>query len=95
MMTSVWNLGRGPQQYHNLEEVIESYLELKRMVAVDGTLLAKDIALSEDDFVQGEVFDRDPDGGNYQAYLGNSGPEATHFYHESVRLHFLKLPLDS
>ena len=55
------------------------------MVAVDGTLLAKNIALSEVNFVQDKVFDRDPDKEDYEGYMGNSGPDATHFYHNTVR----------
>ena len=55
------------------------------MVAVDGTLLAKNIALSEVNLVQDNIFDRDPDKEDYQGYMGNWGPEATHFYHNTVR----------
>ena len=55
------------------------------MVALDGTLLAKNIALAEDNFIQEKVFDRDPDKEDYEGYMGNSGPDATHFYHDSVR----------
>ena len=57
------------------------------MVAVDGTLLGKSIELSEEDFVQEKVFDRDPDKEEYQGYMGNYGPEATHFYHDTVQNH--------
>ena len=56
------------------------------MVAVDGTLLAKNIALSEVNLVQDNIFDRDPDKENYEGYMGNSGPDATHFYHNTVRV---------
>ena len=57
------------------------------MVAVDGTLLAKDIALSEVNLVQDNIFDRDPDREDYEGYMGNSGPDATHFYHHTVPSH--------
>ena len=59
------------------------------MVAVDGTLLAKNIALSEVNLVQENVFDRAPDKEDYEGYMGNSGPDATHFYHDTVRIHTL------
>lgn len=61
------------------------------MVALDGTLLAKNIALAEDNFIQEKVFDRDPDKEDYEGYMGNSGPDATHFYHDSVRNHTFKI----
>ena len=75
------------QQYHTINDLCYRSLELKRMVAVDGTLLAKGIKMSEDDFVQENVFDRAPDKEDYQGYMGNWGPEATHFYQDTVRRH--------
>lgn len=60
------------------------------MVALDGILLAKNVALAEDNFIQ-EVLDRDPDKEDYEGYMGNSGPDATHFYQDSVRNHTFKL----
>ena len=57
------------------------------MVAFDGTLLAENIAVSEVNFIQGNVFDRDPDKEDYEGYMGNSGPDATHFYHHTVQSH--------
>lgn len=61
------------------------------MVALDGLLLAKNVALAEDNFIQEEVFDQDPDKEDYEGYMGNSGPKATHFYQDSVRNHTFKL----
>lgn len=55
------------------------------MVALDGTVLAKDVRLSEDDFVQTNAFDRAPDEEKYQGYMGNYGPDATQFYRDTVR----------
>ena len=57
------------------------------MLALDGTTLAKTKGVRVDDFVQEKVFDRDPDKEDYQGYMGNWGPEATHFYHDSVPHH--------
>lgn len=82
---------RHQKKYHKIEYVNLSSLQLKRMVALDGTLLAKNIALLEDNFIQEKVFDRDPDKEEYEGHTGNSGPDATHFYHDSVRDHTSKL----
>ena len=78
---------RQRHKYHEIEYANLSCLQIKRMVALDGTTLAKNIGVSEDDFVQVKVFDRDPDKEDYQGYMGNWGPEATHFYHDSVQDH--------
>lgn len=60
--------------HHAIEDVIESNLELKRLVDVDGTLLAESIKLEEDDFVRDDPFVREPDHEDYQGYMGNWGP---------------------
>ena len=70
--------------FHPIEEVVESTLELKRMVDLDGTLLAESLGLAEDDFIQEDAFEGDPDRENYEGYMGNWGPDATHFYNDSV-----------
>lgn len=76
---------RQRHKYHKITDVNLSCLQIKRMVALDGITLAKNIGVSEDDFVQEKVFDRDPDKEDYQGYMGNWGPEATHVYHDSVQ----------
>ncbi|KAL8691564.1 MAG: hypothetical protein Q9218_003243 [Villophora microphyllina] len=43
--------GSDGSDHHYINDEISSSLKLKRMVDVDGTLLAKDIALDEDDFI--------------------------------------------
>ena len=78
---------RHQQEYHEIVAVNFSSLQLMRMVALDGTFLAKNIAVSENHLVQAGVFDRDPDKEDFEGYMGNSGPEATHFYHDSVQNH--------
>ncbi len=75
----------GQSGFHPIEEVVESSLELKRMVDFDGTLLAESLSLAEDDFIQEDAFEGDPDRENYEGYMGNWGPDATLFYNDSVR----------
>ena len=72
--------------YHELEDVNESSLELKRLVDLHGVLLAEAIDISEDDFISGDPFGRGPDREDYEGYMGNWGPDATHFYHDSVEI---------
>ena len=60
-------------------------IELKRMIDLDGSLIARDISIEEDDIVQEEPFARDPDEEDFEDYTGNAGASATHFYHDTVR----------
>jgi len=80
-----YGYSNGPHSFHPVEEVVESSLLLKHMVDLDGTLLAESLVLEEDDFIQEDAFEGDPDRENYEGYMGNSGPDATHFYNDSVR----------
>ena len=79
----------GNTEYRQLEHVNESSIELQRMVNPSGILLARNIELSEDDFVSIDPFDHDPDKEEYEGYMGNWGPDATHFYHDSVPISVL------
>lgn len=72
---------------HALEDVFDMSLEIKRFVDLDGTLLASGIDVNEEDFIQDDPFARDPDHEDYEGYMGNSGPDATHFYYDSVSRH--------
>ena len=68
-----------------LDEVLQQSIELKRMIDLDGFLLARDISIEEENIVQEEPFSRDPDKEDYEGYTGNEGASATHFYHDTVR----------
>lgn len=70
--------------YHVIQDICESTLKLSRMIDGDGNLLAKNIEVDEGDFIQDSPFDRTPDKEDYQGYMSNWGPDATHFYHDSV-----------
>jgi len=74
----------GQSGFHPIEEVVDSSLELKRMVDLDGTLLAESLSLAEDDFIQEDAFERDPDRENYEGYMGNWGLDVTHIYNDLV-----------
>lgn len=72
--------------HHALEDVIEEHLSLKRIVDLRGHLLARNVAINEEDIVEEDPFDgRDPDREDYEGYTGNAGASATHWYHDTVR----------
>lgn len=73
------------QEMHTLEEVVEESTELKRMIDLDGSVLAKELPIDEANIVQEGLFDRDPDKEDFEGYTGNEGASATHFYHDTVR----------
>ncbi|KAG7004618.1 hypothetical protein G7Y79_00024g055680 [Physcia stellaris] len=71
--------------HHTLEDVIEEELSLKRVVDLHGHLLARNVAINEEDIVEEDPFDgRDPDHEDYEGYTGNAGASATHWYHDTV-----------
>ena len=70
---------------HEIFDVCESTLELKRMVDLDGKVVETDVPVDEEDFVQDMPFDREPDEEDYQGYTGNEGAETTHWYRSTVR----------
>lgn len=69
---------------HLIEEVLDTSLEIKRLVDLDGNLLGRGMDVDEEDFIQDDLFARDPDHEDYEGYMGNWGPDATHFYYDSV-----------
>ena len=70
--------------YHVVEECLEESISLKRLVDLEGHLLAHDIALDEDAIIQEDPFDREPDKEDYEGYTGNAGASATQWYHDTV-----------
>lgn len=74
------------QEIHTLEEVVEESTELKRMIDLDGSVLAREVSIDEADIVQENPFDRNPDNEDFEGYTGNEGASATQFYHDTVRI---------
>ena len=70
---------------HTLEEVLQESIQLKRMIDLDGSLIARDISIEVENIVHEEPFARDPDKEDFEGYTGNAGASATHFYHDTVR----------
>ncbi len=74
------------QEMHVLEDILTKSTELKRMIHLDGSVLAKETPIDEADIVQENPFGRDPDKEDFEGYTGNEGASATHFYHDTVRI---------
>jgi len=70
--------------YHELYEVCDTQLKLSEVFDIDGTEIATDVELSEEDVVQEDAFEGvDPDDEDYSGPTGNEGVSATHFYHRT------------
>ncbi|UPK94589.1 hypothetical protein LCI18_005524 [Fusarium solani-melongenae] len=66
--------------FHALDEVIESSHKVLTLVDLDGHTVTKGLELDDDDILQEDAFE-DVDGQEeYEGYMGNSGPTATHRY---------------
>lgn len=71
-----------------IQDITDESLKLSNVIGLDGTVVAKSMDLTEDDidFVQGDIFDREPDDEDFEGYTGNEGSYATHWYRDTVRL---------
>ncbi|KAK5714598.1 hypothetical protein LTR15_010780 [Elasticomyces elasticus] len=77
--------GARTTDYHEITNEMESSITLQRLVDVHGTELARDIVISEEDFLQDDPYeDRDPTAHEYEGYTGNAGATATHWYRDTV-----------
>jgi hypothetical protein len=71
--------------HHSITEVYETYLKLPHVVNLGGTKIAENIQISEDQIIQGDIFeDREPDEEDYEGFSGNAGASATHWYRDTV-----------
>ncbi|KAF7560174.1 hypothetical protein G7046_g3978 [Stylonectria norvegica] len=67
--------------FHPLDEVFETKYRVKNLVDLEGRIVMHSLALDEEDILDSECFDDMIDGEEeYEGYMGNSGPTATHWY---------------
>lgn len=60
-------------------------ISLKRVVDMQGNVVASDADICEDDIIQEEVFeDREADDHAHEDYTGNAGPSDTYWYRNTV-----------
>ena len=82
---SRWERHQAPGM-HTIEEICSQSTELRRMIDLDGSILAREIPIDEADIVQEGPFERDPDTEDFEGYTGNEGASATQFYQDTVRI---------
>ncbi|RDW69921.1 hypothetical protein BP5796_08318 [Coleophoma crateriformis] len=76
---------------HEIMEEIERSITIQCVFDLDGTIVAKDILIDEDLFIQTDPFEGiDPDDEDYSGPTGNEGVTTTHFYNRTVALLFPK-----
>ncbi|KAM6514007.1 hypothetical protein FALCPG4_015191 [Fusarium falciforme] len=66
--------------FHALEEVFELSYKVKTLVDLEGRIVTKDLHLDEDDILEEDCFEDLEAEEEYEGYMGNSGPTATHWY---------------
>jgi hypothetical protein len=78
------NDGYGYGSHEIIEETDDDW-KLQKIVALDGTAVAKDVLVSKWEMLDPEVFDdRDPDDEDFEGWTGNEGASTTQWYRSSV-----------
>jgi len=79
------------ESWHSLDEILDSGYQIKKLVDLDGQVVRTEIDIKEDvlmwSLIQdyGDPFENAARGeSSYNGYMGNSGPEATHWYRTAV-----------
>ncbi|KAG5999712.1 hypothetical protein E4U54_001704 [Claviceps lovelessii] len=66
--------------FHPLDDIFESEYAVKTLVDLEGNVVARGMHLDEKDMLDDTLFnDCDPEE-QYEGYMGNWGPSATHWY---------------
>ncbi|KAH0545386.1 hypothetical protein FGG08_000527 [Glutinoglossum americanum] len=76
----------GDTSFHEITEILEEGIKLKRIVDLDGLEIATDICIKECDIAQPDHFAKGPDEEDYAGSSGSSGATATHYYRRTVVL---------
>jgi hypothetical protein len=73
------------ESHHPIDDIIDTEYTIEKLVALSGQQMGSNMNFDLEHAVQGdEFFPEDPDHEEYEGYMGNSGPEATHWYKKSV-----------
>lgn len=74
-------------EFHEITSEIDRQTSLKRVVELDGKLIAEELDFDENLFIQQDPFNnKQPDEEDYSGYTGNEGVSATHFYRRTVSM---------
>ncbi|OTB07529.1 hypothetical protein M426DRAFT_8531 [Hypoxylon sp. CI-4A] len=71
------------KEFHKLDVVDYEY-SLKYVFDLDGTEVASDVRWDNHNLLQEDSFSSEPDEKGWMGYMGNWGPEETHWYIESA-----------
>ncbi|KAK4463495.1 hypothetical protein QBC42DRAFT_337508 [Cladorrhinum samala] len=82
------------KRFHYIDFIFDSSLQVRRLVDLQGRhVLDSRLPLETNDLLDEQGFDgMDPDEESYQGFMGNSGPDATHFYRTAA---LVLVPRDS
>ncbi|KAL7628616.1 hypothetical protein AAE478_000131 [Parahypoxylon ruwenzoriense] len=70
--------------HHWIDTVVDNKYDLKMIFDLEGGRVASNMDLDLDQILQEEPFQGEPDKEDYEGYMGNSGPEITHWYRLSA-----------
>ncbi|KAM0343299.1 hypothetical protein ACHAPU_008749 [Fusarium lateritium] len=68
------------ESYHHIAEVLETTYRLKTVRDFQGNVVAGTMGIKEEDMLDSDLFDDMVGEEEYEGYMGNSGPSATHWY---------------
>ncbi|KAG5659073.1 hypothetical protein KAF25_007626 [Fusarium avenaceum] len=66
--------------YHHISEVYGTHHKLKTVRDLEGVVVASEMGIEEDDMLDPDAFEDMVGEEEYEGYMGNSGPSATHWY---------------
>ncbi|RYP56457.1 hypothetical protein DL771_011776 [Monosporascus sp. 5C6A] len=70
--------------HHAIDDITEADYYSKGIFDLEGNKVASSIPFDEVDIIQEDAFTDEPDEEDYEGYMGNWGPQATHWYRESA-----------
>ncbi|KAG5984728.1 hypothetical protein E4U55_003500 [Claviceps digitariae] len=67
-------------EFHPLDDIFESEYAVKTLFDLEGNVVTQGMHLDEDDILEDECFENVDAQEDYEGYMGNWGPSATHWY---------------
>ncbi|KAH6653845.1 hypothetical protein BKA67DRAFT_658183 [Truncatella angustata] len=78
--------GGDDEGHHSMDEVYGEDYRLKTVFDLHGNQVVSGLAIDIEDILQDtwDIFEGDPDDEEYEGYMGNSGPDITHWYRKAA-----------
>ncbi|KAG6001850.1 hypothetical protein E4U21_003778 [Claviceps maximensis] len=73
-------LRRNEDDFHPLDDILEEAYAVKTLVDLEGNVVARGMHLDDDDLLEIDCFEGFDAEEDYEGYMGNWGPSATHWY---------------